>query len=146
VDVFVERLAAVVAARRTFVVFGARAEDAGSADFAERNFEVRDALDEGSFARNRFVAARLFVALGFGPRLRSRFITQSFKFFATGEAHERAVQTVAVSDAEAVVRQSRANAWRPHFVVGARPREADASLTRRLRLWLWLRLLAHPST
>ena len=69
---------------------------------------------------------------GFGPRLRSRFITQSFQFFTTGEAHERAVQTVTMSDAETVVRQVGANAWRPHFVVGALLREADASFTPRL--------------
>jgi hypothetical protein len=104
VDSCVERLDAAVAARGALVVFGTRAEDAGSADFAERDFEVRDAFDEGAFARDRFVAARLLVALGFGPRLRSRFITQSFKFFTAGEAHERAVQTVAMSDAETVVR------------------------------------------
>jgi hypothetical protein len=119
VDSCVEPLAAVVAARGALVVFGTRAEDAGSADFAERDFEVRDAFNEGAFARDRLEAARLFVAFGFRPRLRSRFITQSFKFFTTGEAHERAVQSVAMRDAETVVRQGGANAWRPHFVVGA---------------------------
>jgi hypothetical protein len=119
VDVFVEPLAAVVAAGRARMVFGARAEDARGSDFVERDFEVRDAFDEGAFAGDRFVAAEFSVVLGFWPRLRSRGITESFEFFEIGEAHERAVQTVAMCDAETVAWQRWPNAWRPHFVVGA---------------------------
>jgi len=103
-EVFVERLAAMVAAGGALVLFRSRAELAGSADFAKRDFEMGDAFEEGAFAGDRFVAAWFFVALGFWPRLRSRGITQSFRFFNTGEAHERAVQTVAMSDAETVAR------------------------------------------
>jgi hypothetical protein len=97
VEVFVERLAAVVAARGALVFFGVRGELAGSSDFVERDFEVREAFDEGAIAVDPVAAAAsFFVVLGFVPRLRSRGITQSFEFLKIGEAHERAVQAFAV--------------------------------------------------